>query len=239
MSGLGGMLQVAGRSADGTDIGARRWLPDAVLPPPVGKVRPWDGSVPTPTNATSLVDATALAQRLESPAVFIAHSRALPANGAAALQGRFVWTSGSKSWFALAAQGVWVNGCAEGLGAEATASIVAEPVLRLPPPDRWAVLTHAGAEDPWQTGRWSGANVIATYSITDGGLPDSGALPAATHVFWHSVQQFERGRGLASASACHATGPGKTFEHVKRAGMRNLQAFPSVVEWREWTAKAR
>jgi hypothetical protein len=185
------------------------------------------------------VDAGALAQRLKSPAVFVAHSRALPANGATALQGRFVWTSGSKSWFALAAQGVWVNGCAEGQGAEATAAVVEEPVLRLPPPARWAVLTHAGAEEPWQTGRWSGADVIATYSISDDGLPDSSALPSATHVFWHSVQQFERGRVLASATACHATGPGKTFEHLRRAGMRNLQAFPSVVEWREWTARAR
>ena len=48
--------------------------------------------------------APALARRLKSPAVFIAHSRALPEG--AELQGRFVWTSGSKSWFALAAQGV-------------------------------------------------------------------------------------------------------------------------------------
>jgi hydroxymethylbilane synthase len=239
MTGLGGVLRIAGRSADGTDIGARRWLPDVVLPPPVGKVRIWDGSIATPTGATTLVDAAALAPRLKSPAVFIAHSRALPAAGAAALQGRFVWTSGTKSWFALAAQGIWVNGCAEGLGAEVAANVVAEPVLRLPPPGKWAVLTHAGAEDPWQAGRWSGADVIATYAIADGGLPDSAALPTATHVFWHSVQQFERGRGQASASAWHATGPGKTFDHVRRAGVRNLQAFPSVVEWREWTAKAR
>jgi hydroxymethylbilane synthase len=239
MPGLGGVMQIAGRSAAGTDIGARRWLPEVTLSPPVGAARIWDGSITIPNTASSLVDARAMTRRLQSPAVFIAHSRALPADGAAALQGRFVWTSGSKSWFALAAQGVWVNGCAEGLGAEVTAGIVTEPVLRLPPPGQWAVLTHSGAEEPWQTGRWSGADVIATYSIADGDLPGADSLPAATHVFWHSVQQFERGRGLASATAHHATGPGKTFEHVKRAGVRNLQAFPSVLEWREWTAKAR
>jgi hydroxymethylbilane synthase len=239
MPGLGGVMQIAGRSAAGTDIGARRWLPEVTLSPPVGAARIWDGSITIPNTASSLVDACAMTRRLQSPAVFIAHSRALPADGAAALQGRFVWTSGSKSWFALAAQGVWVNGCAEGLGAEVTAGIVTEPVLRLPPPGQWAVLTHAGAEEPWQTGSWSGADVIATYSIADGDLPGADSLPAATHVFWHSVQQFERGRGLASATAHHATGPGKTFEHVKRAGVRNLQAFPSVLEWREWTAKAR
>ncbi|MEO8307529.1 MAG: hydroxymethylbilane synthase [Pseudomonadota bacterium] len=239
INGLGGVLQVAGRSADGTDIAARRWLPDVVLPAPTGAVHIWDGSIATPTMATSLVDAAALSRRLKSPAVFLAHSRALPGDAAPALQGRFVWTSGTKSWFALAAQGVWVHGCAEGLGAEAAAAVISEPVLRLPPPAQWAVLTHAGAEEPWQNGGWSGADVMATYSIVEGSLPDSASLPTATHVFWHSVQQFERGRGLAGGTAQHATGPGKTFDHVRRAGVRNLQAFPSVVEWREWTARAR
>jgi hydroxymethylbilane synthase len=240
LAGLGGVLQIGGRSADGTDIGARRWLPDVALPSPVGTLRIWDGSIATPTSASTLVDAGALARRLKSPAVFIAHSRALPEG--AGLQGRFVWTSGSKSWFALAAQGVWVHGCAEGQGAEATVSVIGEPVLRLPPPGQWAVLTHRGAEEPWQSGNWSGADVIATYAIAGDqadGLPDSASLPTATHVFWHSVQQFERGRDLASTTAHHATGPGKTFEHVRRAGVRNLQAFPSVLEWREWTARAR
>ncbi len=244
ISGLGGVLQIAGRSADGTDIAARRWLPDVVLPPPQGTVRIWDGSIATATSATALLDAGGLAQRLRCPAVFIAHSRALPTGGAGVLQQRFVWTSGTKSWFALAAQGVWVSGCAEGIGAEAAAGVITEPVLRLPPPGQWAVLTHAGAEEPWQSGRWAGAQVLATYALADaadvdGGLPDRAALPAATHVFWHSVQQFERGRTLASAAAHHATGPGKTFDHVRRAGVPNLQAFPSVVEWREWTARAR
>jgi hydroxymethylbilane synthase len=239
LSGLGGLLQVSGRSASDQDITERRWLPDTVLPAPAGPVRTWDGSVASSPAATTILDAHALAQRLSSPAVFIAHSRALPAQGVAALHGRAVWTSGTKSWSALAAQGVWVHGCAEGLGAETTADVIVEPVLRLPPPGQWAVLTHAGAEDAWQAGRWTGADVIATYALADAGLPDGAALPEATHVYWHSVQQFERGRSLASATAEHATGAGKTFDHVRRAGVRNCRAFPSVVEWREWTAKAR
>jgi hydroxymethylbilane synthase len=238
LPGLGGLLQIAGRSSTGADIAERRWLPDAVLPEQVGTVRAWDGSTAPTTAMTSLLDAAALTGRLKSPAVFVAHSRALPDHAAAALRGRAVWVSGSKSWFKLAAQGVWVSGCAEGQGAEAAARVITEPVLRLPPLGQWAVLTHAGAEDPWQAGQWAGADVIATYSIPDAALPDRTGLATATHVFWHSVSQFERGRALASATAHHATGPGKTFDHVQRAGMRNCRAFPSVAEWRKWTAKA-
>jgi len=70
-------------------------------------------------------------------------------------------------------------------------------------------------------------------------LPDAAALASATHVFWSSTAQFERCRRLVSGSAHHASGPGKTAEHIRAAGVRNFQAFPSAEQWRRWTAKAR
>src|SRR5262249_33572812 len=160
------------------------------------------------------------------------HSRALPAGGAAALAGKKVWTSGTKSWFALASQGVWVQGCSEGLGAEAAAQLVAEPVLRLPPPRDWDVLTHAAALEPWQAGSWAAANVIATYSVSEIELPDARARAAATHLFWSSTAQFQRGQRFAAPAAWHSSGPGKTAEHIRAAGVRNFRAFPSAEEWR-------
>ena len=155
------------------------------------------------------------------------------------LRERTVWTSGTKSWFALAAQGVWVQGCAEGLGAEAAAALVAEPVLRLPPLAHWNVLTHAPR---WNPGRPAAGPVrmwSATYAVAETACPTSADLAAATHVFWSSTAQFERGRHWCSADAHHASGPGKTAEHIRSAGVRNFRAFPSVTEWRKWTAKAR
>ena len=233
---LGGLLQIAGRSEAGIDITARRWLPAVALPPSPDRARIWDGSTAEKATPVQDMDAAALAAVLDSPAVFLAHSRALPPGGAATLAGRAVWTSGSASWVALAAQGVWVQGCAEGLGAEAAAALLAEPVLRLPPLAQWSVLTHRGAEESWRAGQWRGARVLGTYSIAEGPLPDAAALAAATHVYWHSVAQFERGRVTARPEAHHASGPGKTAEHIRRAGIRNFNAFPSVTEWRRWTA---
>jgi hypothetical protein len=171
--------------------------------------------------------------------VFVAHRRALPDGAGTALAGRKVWTSGTKSWFALAEAGVWVQGCSEGLGAEAAARLVAEPMLRLAPPAQWDVLTHAAAIEPWQQGSWAGANVLATYSVSEAAPPDGAQLAAATHIFWSSTAQFERGWRLAGARVHHASGPGKTAEHIRDAGVRNFRAFPSVEEWRRWTAKAR
>jgi hypothetical protein len=64
-------------------------------------------------------------------------------------------------------------------------------------------------------------------------------LATATHVWWSSVSQFEAGRAQARADAHHACGPGKTAEHLRRAGITHLTPFPSVEEWQQWLAKAR
>lgn len=239
LAGMGGLLQIAGRNAQNSDIAERRFLPDTVLPEHVGAVRAWDGSAAERATASPMLDAAGLAPQLNNPCVFVAHSRALPAGAAPLLAGKAVWTSGTKSWFALAREGVWVQGCAEGLGAEAAAALVAEPVLRLPKPASWAVLTHSTALEPWQAGSWAGANVVATYAVTEAPLPASSDLAQATHVFWSSTAQFERGRAQVGERVHHASGAGKTAEHIRRAGVRNFRAFPSVAEWRKWTAKAR
>jgi len=235
---LGGLLRIAGRNANDRDIAERRFLPDTALPPITGEVRTWDGSLADKAAATPLLDGASLAAKLKHDAVFVAHSRALPSGGAAALAGKTVWTSGTKSWFALAAQGVWVQGCSEGLGAEAAAQLVAEPLLRLPPPGEWDALTHAAAVEPWQQGSWANANVIATYEVSEGELPQREALAAATHLYWSSTAQFERGRQFAHPDAWHASGPGKTAGHIRASGVRNFLAFPTAEEWRKWTAKA-
>lgn len=239
LPGLGGLLRTGGRSGADVDITGERWLPETVPADPAGAVSTWDGSHAPKSGARYLVGAERLASRLQGSAVFVAHSRALPPDAAAALRGKVVWTSGSSSWFRLAAQGVWVQGCSEALGAEAAATLVAEPLLRLPAPAQWSVLTHAAAVEPWSQGAWKGARVVATYEVDESALPDEAALRAATHVFWSSTAQFERGRAQVAPTAHHACGPGKTAEHIRAAGVRHFQAFPTVAEWRKWTARAR
>lgn len=240
---LGGLMHVGGADASGRDITATQWLPREPLPPPPADARPWDGSTSTPPASQPLLSARELAAKLRGEAVFLAHSRALPEGGAAALAGRRVWTSGSASWARLAAQGVWVEGCVEGRGADGAAALLAEPLLRLPPLPQWDVLTHAGAEGGWTRGAWSGANVIATYATESrpaaagaaGDAPDA----STTHVFWSSIAQFERLRGAVGPDAHHASRPGKTAEHLKAAGLARVQIFPSAEAWQQWITGAR
>lgn len=206
----------------------RRWTPQDPLPPPARPVRAWDGSAAKQVEVSVLSDGVdAAARALErAEAVFLAHRRALPDNGRLQVRpGTPVWVPGLSSWRALAERGVWVEGCAEGLGFAHLEPLLGEPWLRLPPPPRWTVLTHAQAVPEWSAGE-----VIATYQTRDLG---SGPPPDANHIYWASGAQFEHWRDRFAADCLHACGPGKTYEHLRRAGIAP-RMFPDVEQWRRW-----
>ncbi len=230
--GLGALLYV--READ--DAGAAapqlRWPLPA---PPRAPLRPWDGSAQPPPEVASIEGAVEeSAQRLAaSGAAFIAHRRALPDLPAAAVNRcPHIWVSGTESWFALAARGVWVEGCAEALGFEALRSTLESPLLSLPRMGQWLALTNEEA-----TAGWGEVPVLATYRHARAAQP-----PAPTHappgdarqLWWASGLQFERWGAPLSDACQHACGPGKTAATLRRAGVQQVMVFPSVHHWREW-----
>ena len=226
VEGLGQLLYVREADANGALDPQLRW----VLPsPPQRPLRPWDGSTQPAPEPVALEGAMAeCAQRLASSgAAFIAHRRALPPLPAAQVNRcRHIWVSGTESWFALAARGVWVEGCAEALGFGALRAALAAPLLALPPPGQWLALTNAEAASGWGE-----VPVLPTYRHA----PSTGQGPGeALQVWWHSGVQFERWHGQARADCQHACGPGKTAEALRRAGVSALTVFPSVHHWREW-----
>ncbi|HEY7929899.1 MAG TPA: hypothetical protein VID71_07805 [Steroidobacteraceae bacterium] len=212
------------------------WTPAQPLPAPPAAVRAWDGSrVPSPAAMPSPEGIARAAQRLRTAgALFIAHRRALPeGSGLRVEAATSVWVPGPSTWFALASAGVWVQGCAEGLGIGAIAGLLAEPWLQLPPLPEWLVLTHAGASEGWAAG-----SAVATYS-----LAEPLELPPAdvTHIWWASAAQFEQWRTRSAHGAgdridaiAHACGPGKTWGQLQAAGVQNLRIFPHSQQWREW-----
>jgi hydroxymethylbilane synthase len=212
-----------------------RWTPATALASKPEAVRAWDGSRAERAALEPLASgAESSLQRLgAAEALFVSHARALsePALGAIR-RGCPIYVPGIATWRALAERGVWVEGCADGFGFSHLAPLLAEPLLQLPPAERFTALTHSGA-----LGGWAPGQAIATYRLED--APAAGAAaggPAAdvTHCYWHSSAQFDRWGSTAPASAHHATGPGKTYEHLRRARVQNLAMFPSVTQWRSW-----
>jgi hydroxymethylbilane synthase len=212
-----------------------RWSAATALIPPAGTVRAWDGSRAERFAAEPIAAGIeASRQRLpDARALFIAHVRSLP-DGVEKLipPSAHVYVPGLSSWEALAARGLWIEGCAEGLGVGRLEPLLGEPLLQLPPFSQWTVLTHAGA-----LSGWAPEQAIATYRHRNGAAEAASAAappPGVTHLYWHSSAQFDRWYSRSAPSAQHACGPGKTFEHLQRARVQNLRMFPSVAQWREW-----
>ena len=258
--GLGALLHLRETQADGSVAASVRWQPEQPLPPRGSVLAVWDGTQAEggagmePLPEAGAQCAAALAAHR---AVFISHRRALPelmpdasANLSPRLQATAasIWVPGLETWHALARRGLWVQGCAEGLGFETLRALLAEPVLQLPPLREWLVLTHADAVAGWQSPE--GPRVLATYRHA---TPPGGAARAAgaaggrdagpsgaSHIYWHSAAQFQHwsqgGRTQFAAGAQHACGFGKTAARLRAAGLSGVTVFPSVREWRDWLA---
>jgi hydroxymethylbilane synthase len=234
VEGLGTVLYLREAGERGALAPEMRWQAPA---PPPAPVRAWDGSAqPAPVVETVADAAAECARRLaHAPAAFIAHRRALPKLAAAEVNRcPHLWVSGTESWFALAARGVWVEGCAESLGFAALRPALAAPLLALPPLPEWLALTSVEA-----VAGWGDVPVLPTYRHRPRddapGAPEPGDSPSgATQVWWHSGVQFERWRGQTATGCQHACGPGKTAELLQRSGVGPLSVFPSAHHWREW-----
>jgi hydroxymethylbilane synthase len=236
LDGLGALLYVRDANEQGAQPPQLHWQAPARVTPTAGQgkaPRSWDGSAQPAPALESMADAASQCALALSgaEAAFIAHRRALPEMPATAVNRcPHVWVSGTESWYALAARGVWVEGCAESLGFAALRRTLSEPLLDLPTPRDWLALTSAEAASGW-----GDVPALATYRH---GAAPAGATASspqgATHLWWHSSVQFDQWRSVVAPDAMHACGPGKTAEHLRHAGVTQLQVFPSVKHWREW-----
>jgi hydroxymethylbilane synthase len=205
------------------------WTPEVPLPVMSAPVLAWDGTRAREVEVVALDSGVAAAARAaeRARALFVAHRRALPQDQRVSIKtGTPLWVPGVETWRALAERGIWVEGCADGLGFAQLEALLAEPWLALPPLAQWTVFTHAQA-----VGEWEGEQVIATYESRDVG---AGPPAEATHLYWASGAQFERWRQDVGGAVVHACGPGKTYDQLRRAGLRDVCAFPNVLQWRQW-----
>lgn len=134
---------------------------------------------------------------------WVARTEALPHNWTLSDETP-VWAAGDTTWQRLAARGVWVSGCADGLGDEESPALdtLAGRIVS------WVRLTHAGGR--------TGPDALATYEVA-GELPRD--LASRTHFFWTSGSEFTRAltRWPALAGGWHGSGPGSTSRVIRAA----------------------
>jgi hydroxymethylbilane synthase len=138
--------------------------------------------------------------------LLVTRTEALPLDFAPAPD-RIVWAAGTRTWEKLAARGIWVHGCSDGLGDDEEPRIDTLAGAQV----RWLRLTHEGA------GRLDDDEaVLATY-VVERALPSD--LGRRQAFFWTSgslVLEALR-RHPAVASGWHASGPGRTAATIRTA----------------------
>jgi hydroxymethylbilane synthase len=146
--------------------------------------------------------------KITADAVWVARSEAWPENFSFT---GIVWTAGIKTWKKLALQGVWVHGCAEGLG-ENEKPGVEELVGRSL---SWLRLTHVEAAA--FASEQSEILALGTYRLNL--IPRPFSVTPNDIFIWRSYSQFAAALKLRPElkQAAHACGPGRSHELIKRA----------------------
>jgi hydroxymethylbilane synthase len=112
-----------------------------------------------------------------------------------------VWAAGSATWRRLARRGVWINGCADGLGDDENPAVD----LLAGRTVTWLSLTHDRASRP---------EAVATYHV-EVPLPDD--LASRSHFYWTSGEMFRRAidRWPSIKDGWHGSGPGRTRHAIE------------------------
>jgi hydroxymethylbilane synthase len=136
--------------------------------------------------------------------------------------GQIVWASGVQTWKRLARRGVWVHGCAEGLGEHEAPNIEALSGASL----NWIKLTH-------ETGYADGEMpMLATYRLVP--RNEEIELKGKRYFFWKSGSSFEHALSLNPwlKEMTHFCGPGNTQRILERNGVRP-HVFLDHAQWLE------
>jgi hydroxymethylbilane synthase len=159
--------------------------------------------------------------------VFVARANAWPSYWQP-VTGQIIWAAGIETWKKLAARGVWVNGCAEGLGEDEDPRLEAITGEKLV----WTKLSHSA-------GVASQMKVLSTYRL----LPQESdafkaRLEGKSHFFWSSASAFLYALQLHPeiANLYHGCGPGKTYQTLK-SRVKNVAVFLSQADWMKEVSK--
>ena len=150
--------------------------------------------------------------------LWVARADALPED-ASISDSQIVWASGLRTWERMAQRGVWVNGCAEGLGEQENPRIETITGTEV----QWTKLTHAdapaGSAGILPASFENGMRMLPTYRLV---AKDSAPnLDGKQYFFWSSGSSFERAlqRHPWIKSMTHFCGPGNTQKALQKHGI--------------------
>lgn len=146
------------------------------------------------------------------------------------LQTKAIWAAGTKTWFSLAGQGLWVNGCADGLGLHTLLPLLQSPLFDTHKNDI-QIITNIHSALDWQEKGWQ---ATGTYALKPTHQPALvAALQNAEAVFWTSFQQYQAYHAYLRPSVVHCCPSGKTATLLQQQGIQP-KVFPTIKAFAQW-----
>ena len=158
---------------------------------------------------------------LENNCIWISRKSALPQESSLSST-NIIWTSGNKTWKALADRGIWVNGSSDSMGEDFNPKI--NTLCQFP----WIKLAHNNSSKSLIS------DVIFTYKLVEEeNLPN---LDNKKYFYWMSSSAFKLAinKKPRILDAYHACGPGNTFKEIKKMikDSTKLSVHLSYDQWR-------
>lgn len=168
---------------------------------------------------------------IKQPVVYVSNYKAIKQQVLIEnLQEKRVWAAGTKTWFDLSKNGIWVEGSADALGLESLRSVFSMPLLDILAQDV-CVITNKQAAQAWRKKGWY---AIATYSLTAKPMEELKiTITNADIIFWTSFRQYEQYKNLLRDNVTHLCPAGETAELLREEGIEPV-VFPTIKSFQQW-----
>ncbi len=148
------------------------------------------------------------------------------------LQQKKIWAAGTRTWFALAKKGLWVSGCADGLGLGFLLTVLEAPLFDTSK-HQLQVITNNSSALHWQQDGITATGTYMLHPVNNEAIIS--AIESAGIIFWTSYQQYDAFKKYISKPVTHCCPAGKTATLLLQQGITPV-IFPTIkafIQWKE------
>jgi hydroxymethylbilane synthase len=165
---------------------------------------------------------------IAEPVVYVSNYKAIRRREF--LKNKRVWASGTKTWYELAKQGIWVEGGADAFGLEFLKNAWSMPLLHIKKEDVH-ILTNEHGADNWRTKGWAATGTYSTVALQKKELAKQ--IAEADIIFWTSFQQYELYKNVLKENVQHVCPSGETAVLLRAASIEPI-VFPNIKAFQQW-----
>jgi hydroxymethylbilane synthase len=168
---------------------------------------------------------------ISEPVVYVSNYKAVQQKELiASLKEKKIWASGTKTWYELAAKGVWVDGCADAFGLEFLEKAWTMPLFGISKEQVLIITNEQGAAN-WKQKGWNATGTYETVSRQRNELAEQ--LREADIIFWTSFQQYQLYKNILKKEVQHVCPSGETAVLLRSAGIEPV-VFPNIKAFQQW-----